>query len=44
MDAFASFFSLKFFIVFILKAASLKKFHHVLLFNVNEGSTLCVCT
>lgn len=44
MDIFAVFFFLKFFIVLILKTALLKKFHHVLLFNVNEGSTLCVCT
>lgn len=42
MDIFAVFFLLKFFLVLILKTASLKKFHHVLLFNVNEGSTVCV--
>lgn len=27
--------------IFILKTASLKRFHHVLLFNVKEESTLC---
>lgn len=42
MDIFAGFFFLKCFIVSILKIALLKKFHHVLLFNVDEGSSLCV--